>query len=898
MPFRTACRVVLLAVVCVRFAAHAEITQDADKPLVLKPDVLHAYLKAVEAAARGEPVIAVEYPMPNMGRDDTLPPLPDGTPLRERLAPVAEAYSMEDVALAPLRMRGITVMALAQQDTLNLDLWKVTPMDVTSPRVALEMFLMSLSREQVAGINTDAGLPSSRFSREQLAFISRALAPPLRLVEKKMQTKVFPNGAKRDLPVDEQRGEIAAPVDLSRVAIRARLRMDAPTIELNGKTFGGFGWNRPPLGLEVQGEPAKLTAVAGGGSVPALKSVPNALKPSDLDGKAYTTPIGVDGRLALKDVLDRVAQRTGLRLRPAYGYKDLTVFIGSPDMTCGDVLDGLALALTATWRRLGPEYILCWDRAGLRALQLSAMEVTAASVEHVSAQRDRNYRNPLWSLFANTTPFAEDSLILPSEQQRARMFEPGREVSADRRLHYADMTPDQQEVVRSLYKGIGVHAQADGGLYFIKEEDLVNAYLEPKTAVELSLFLPGYGWTRIPFMPPGDIDGEMLERYRLETAEASARDAASEGEGRITLPKDTRNRAVMAPALGPSRMAEVIRSMQRHALNVLFYPVLSEGYATFQTKAFPLNPALREKDPWPALEQAARAANIRLVGYVDLLTWQPVSARVHWVAKHADWLDVDMLGRTPAKWWEENPDGQLAGWEAGTVVSNYVRAADPQVESRLTELVRDFAATKRAAGIAFADWDASPGPDFGTHTRPPLGYTTADRRAVVQRTGRDPVDDFTLRGFTSPLLSATGAIYSPPADEDVPPPAGEALAARLLKLAKDQRADWTTYLLNDDFRPQPPRTSGEAPQADVEARLVQYLDNPIPPHATLRAWPETLYGSAQMPSRLRFERPMNRLSRASEAAAKASPAPEMVLFDFRGAPSELTPFFLSFGVEG
>jgi hypothetical protein len=118
-----------------------------------------------------------------------------------------------------------------------------------------------------------------------------------------------------------------------------------------------------------------------------------------------------------------------------------------------------------------------------------------------------------------------------------------------------------------------------------------------------------------------------------------------------------------------------------------------------------LDPALRGADGLAAAVAAMKPKDIRVVAYLNTLAWQNDEDPVHWLNKHPDWLDVDVLGRGRLAWLKAHPrtrQNAFLGFQTDRY--NYVRAAEPQVEARLKALVREIAARGDVAAVAFAAW--------------------------------------------------------------------------------------------------------------------------------------------------------------------------------------------------
>jgi hypothetical protein len=211
-----------------------------------------------------------------------------------------------------------------------------------------------------------------------------------------------------------------------------------------------------------------------------------------------------------------------------------------------------------------------------------------------------------------------------------------------------------------------------------------------------------------------------------------------------------------------------------------------------------LDPALREADGLAAAVAAMKPKDIRVVAYVNTLAWQNPEDPVHWLNKHPDWLDVDVLGRGRLQWTKEHPNAVSSFPGMSDVSYNYVRASEPQVQARLSALVKALADRKEIDAVAFAAATPPNLPSFfgSGIAAPPLGYSMADRLAVFQKTGADPADAV---GYEDRVPESVRVLagYASRDDQNAPVNARTALLSRLFKEAKAARPAWRAYLLND-----------------------------------------------------------------------------------------------------
>jgi hypothetical protein len=364
----------------------------------------------------------------------------------------------------------------------------------------------------------------------------------------------------------------------------------------------------------------------------------------------------------------------------------------------------------------------------------------------------------------------------------------------------------------------------------------------------------------------------MVHPFRLEPARRVAKGESlypdppkTDADKPHGLPAATRG--LIVPVLSPARVNELAEDMKRHGFNLLFYPALFDGCGTVPGKIFPLHPALRGADGLKAALAAMKAAGVRVVPYISVLTWQTAGDTAHWLTKHPEWIDVDIAGRTRLAWLKDRfPAKGLEHSAAG----NVVRTNDPAVAAKLRDFLSELATHLGAEAVAFADWN--PSYAIGVDALvPPVGYAAPERLAEVLAGRDDPVDlqvDTLSRETIVPR--AIGAVIR--TDEVSRAPRVDGVVD-LLHRAKSARPGWTTWLL--DAMPLS-RTSPidgfdrNDPPSSYADKVVGY--NPKSPGAPI----QVNMRHANMESELYF------LQRDSAPVRR-----EAIVLDFRACPEKI-----------
>ncbi len=122
------------------------------------------------------------------------------------------------------------------------------------------------------------------------------------------------------------------------------------------------------------------------------KSVPNELKPSQLNYRdpVLNTEVNLPAEATIKGVLQAVGSVTGMELLSDIRVSGLKVKCWGAKAKASDLLKGLALCVTGTYRKVGPSFVLTSEIAGMgvRKLKFAAWSATV--------NRELHRRQRLW----------------------------------------------------------------------------------------------------------------------------------------------------------------------------------------------------------------------------------------------------------------------------------------------------------------------------------------------------------------------------------------------------------------------------------------------------------------------------------------------------------------------
>lgn len=738
-------------------------------------------------------------------------------PLVDQLQQMSEVMSTQYLTVIPFRVGNVWTIAPETRSVLDLDLARRPP-NPANPDTLIGEFLAKLTRESVEQLGSENGILMSDLPREEQETITAALSAPFQIVE---------TGPRRT--VKRVVEHVTDDPKWDEVRLRARLRMtpSAVKVTVEGVSNAPFQRNLQPQGLELRTERPD--------DGKAMASVPNRFQ-SVPGGPATLKPIGISGQVALPEVIRQLHKVTGLSFYANRGFSNHKVHISDPSTTCKEVMQCLALALESTWRVLDKDYVLSWEQNGIQGAQIvefEARSIASRSAMWASIVRDRQ---PGWVWMADTLPFAEDDPFALTDTQRATLFGSGPVKATE--LHYSDLTASQREYVEQ-HLALGTALDDRPGQpsrLIVDEKARQSVSIQNSAGVELSVLLPSTGWV-------GLADGRS---YSIGSSVRDIRDNL--GKKPVVpqaLPQPTaltpvKERALMVGRLSMGHIQPLMRNLSRHGVKTLFYPILQNGYSSFPSAFFPLDPLYKGADAWAAVSNLAAKQGVKVVGYVSTLSWRAENDRIHWLDKHPDWMDRDALGRTTLEWRRQHPELTVFGGITAAEPTIYVRPTEPEVQRRLAGLVTEFAKRKGAAGIALVDWKP-----LSSDTTPLLqiiGCAVPDRVRVLHERGYDPVDiPLPPYGIEAYDLFQLGITRGDPTSNEAPPISPYVtLANSLVAQAKRARPDWTTYVADDRTVEYRVNSDTGKLKADVVLNDGTFGPYIVAPNMLLHLWPAAL----------------------------------------------------------
>lgn len=703
---------------------------------------------------------AVDIPGP---QDDGLPVPNPGT-----LAGVAQYFGQIEQSFGP-------VTALAPR-TMTLLAAHPAPLDAASGGLPLserlKLFLGSLTVDQLQELGT-RGLSSDDLSGDQRSLLLAALGQPLAVVPAGLRAPQFD-------PKTMDQGTYAAAMQ----QYKEQVKVIPPDVLAGSRLHANL---MPQYIFPVPGGDARVFAYRADSRVPEafqydmsavpvqddrpgpkwVQVAPNAPKPGDLalDGDSLAKPVSLAGLNTAGDLVKKIGEVTGLELYcdPHYALQALVVK-GDVQQSypAGDLLQALGLCLCATWRKVGPAYVLTDDVEGVAARRHRIRDVVQAwnsSLDTASANTGRHLADVRWY---DALPFApDDPGALPRDAVDTLVGDPktgywGSEaafsalpqmVQDDLRVRLqteAQQNPDGQVIYADAQHNSHVITKAEefqriGGA--LGDDYKVTVDLECRFFVET----PDGGTVALDtgknvfFVPFGTASGDT----------APAKTAAP-----VTLHQT--HRGVMANIGSADDARVAVDTVAGLGFNALYVPAFSHGQTFFDNTAIPPAGADSGGALKAAIDEGAKRG-VGIYAVVDALRWgdpSPGNAALPLEAEQ----DAAITGETAQRASSRVPVKEIGESERQRLAGAWVSPADPLAEKTLKALLQQLAQVQGLAGIAV---DETVPPGYGEGALPgkspvSLGYNPDMRLAFLRSGHADPLDFEAGSGKPVALRSSPG----------------------------------------------------------------------------------------------------------------------------------------------
>jgi len=639
-------------------------------------------------------------------------------------------YLLRDVAPAFGRKLGrvgsVTVLAPTTMVVLNPKPGKPDLLAGLDQSERARYLLASFTSAQWHKIGAESGLGLGDLNPEQEPLFLSLLPDPLVLreytVEKGAGSYSHGEGNAPDVTL--------TPAQRSQVRLRLNLRTEMYLRHVKDPSSGAgiSGQGAPsPVGAKVwQVESSARRSRAEDYGVPLRWEAPNRLKPGHLpfQADALSVSVPLDGAATVGELIRRVGEATRLELYADARVATLPLFTRERTARAGDLLQGLCLALTSTFRRVGPAavYVLTDDVEGIgtRHARLAEWERDrGAQVAMLRESWDKKIgsQDPGQYLrFAPGDPYALDAPLLGRLRQKWITAPPGGG------LVFLEVPPSALGAAHQALVREAVADHAGGDIPVRGDVVQIEVSLHP------SLLVPGAGALEAP-----DIHLGMLSAY---TPRAPLVPSVPAPAAALALPA---SKAIRALLLAPGSEEEARRA-------VLF--ARARGFNQLWVAA----PDERGPEVLGAAITAAGKAGsgLAVLAAVRLLRRSPAAA----AALSPLLLERNVLGESASTYAARrlrSPEGRRPSLLAEGLgpPGEWLRPEAPDVGVAVKERLRHLAGLPGLAGLVLRD--AAP-PGFADpqgsirHVFDPgadVGYAAeagALRLQFLRQEGYDPVD--------------------------------------------------------------------------------------------------------------------------------------------------------------
>jgi hypothetical protein len=458
-----------------------------------------------------------------------------------------------------------------------------------------------------------------------------------------------------------------------------------------------------------------------------VRNIPKAGHLS-FDSPALAREVPVGKADTVNDLIELVRSSTGTEIYadPRYGQKSVTLIGSSSTARARDLLQAVALCLTATYRRVGSAYILTDDIEGVgtrrqlwREYQMEAEEAK----QRLLAAADNKVKPALNK--QSLLPLEPTLALSPEQKEMARtQFFPTGLLSA--RVPYEKLTPAQKDEVQRLIPLVngpqGESRVDEAGEFAVK------------TTVQMELLLPSID---APVTVP--MIGDFLQRYAEEDRDEERRRIRPTPPpvvgGRLSSAlRDLGHRAVLFKPRSVNDFHTLVPAMKAAGLNELWLNVFSDGKVCAPALRSPLWSSATPEDLLATAIKETEGSGISVFAVVDFLRWGADSPR--------QVVDRTILGETSSEAGEKHGQRWFAGSakqpDAAQKRTQFVTPFAPEVQSSLAILVSKVAAYRGIKGIVLRNV-ATAGYNIDD-SLPPLGYSNEARLGFLRKWHTDPVD--------------------------------------------------------------------------------------------------------------------------------------------------------------
>ncbi len=538
---------------------------------------------------------------------------------------VAEAFGLSSRAFG-----GLTAIGSQTYPELLTDFSTANAFADMPPTQAFTLLMASLDDRQRAALTGKAGLGLSDLTTTAQKQIFEALLPDDEVV-------VNRRGASEE--VGKNLGNLREKASAVRFRVAQEIGIQA---EMKGQEYGrtdipALTGKDAPNFYDLSSYMAYSNKDKVNG-VLIRREVPNRLKPTDLNYNApvLQAAIPLKDLKTVKDLIARVAKRTGVELYcdPNYEKQTLTFTASNQKAaSASELLRATAFCLAATYRKVGPAFVLTDDLVGVgtrrQMIQDFEEECDAERAEAVQAAEKKIKGDPAQKNLK--LGGFNDPLALTPEQEKtpkgpAKVTDIMDSMMAlgGVSLPFEKLTPKQQEAVQSFEaaqkKQASTLPDAERAAAFQPDLDK-NLHILKKLSIQMvisgvdGVVATDFGAELMPLfrpdfkLPENLVPDDILSRYKdlpkwTEIAKAYSR------------------RAVICEALTTAEVDAALTRIAALGFNQMWLSVFENGKARIPGTPFPLDPACDPKiDLLTYAIDAGKKQSVTVCPLVYALSW-------------------------------------------------------------------------------------------------------------------------------------------------------------------------------------------------------------------------------------------------------------------------------------
>jgi len=366
-----------------------------------------------------------------------------------------------DGGFATYACKSLHVIAPAQMTVIDPDYRQSPNIYEGLPRNLKVLYLASTFSQSQWQTACSTGIGFSSMSREQQAVYRSILPSEFKYETSTVINPFDPAGGPRTpstqttLTADEE----------SQVLLKIYKEM---TLGVRLGDQGGFSavsaqeWDRHKLGSKRS---ARIDNAAedknSAFGVEIRKTMPNQSKPSDLDYKnsAYDMAFPLSPTSSVKEICKTASGLIGKTILPDARFQYETVTSLGSSARCGDVLKGLALCLTGTYRKVGDTFVLTSDIEGI-GTKMTKLAFWHWNLNQLETKESETWKSQIaGNSGIRSIGYSPDDLLTPNEAMRKFMdtdFEQG-----DKTMPASALTPAWSQLLNSKDNHFGVPLRTD-----------------------------------------------------------------------------------------------------------------------------------------------------------------------------------------------------------------------------------------------------------------------------------------------------------------------------------------------------------------------------------------------------------------------------------------------------